>query len=310
MGKRVITVLGPRSPDELGITDGHNHVWITPQDLPAVDAPVLDQPDKILAELRAYRLAGGGSQLDCQPIGCGRDGRKLKWLAEESGVNIITNTGFHLQEYYPLEADIWQMNTDQATKMFLDEIKYGLIETRGDNLPVFPGFIKIAVRESLEESPLQLVEAAVQASLHSGYLIEMHTQKGQSVEDFVKFISRLGLPAERLVICHIDKRPDVGLHQELASARYLLEYDTFFRPKYEPEKYLWPLIETMVAKGYDQNLVLATDLADGSMWEKFGGSPGIVSFVNVVKKRLEEMAFNPDTIQAMVGGNISRSLAI
>jgi phosphotriesterase-related protein len=310
MHKQVISVLGPVSPEVLGITDGHNHVWIAPQEVPASNPPVLDQPDKILAELKEFRKVGGSSQLDCQPVGCGRDGRKLKWLSEESGVHIVASTGFHLKEYYPLGSEIWQIDADQAAQFFIDEIEHGLIETRAEPQPAYPGFIKIAVRETLHESPLHLVEAAVQASLKSGYLIEMHTQKGQSVEDFLEFIEKLGLPNERLVICHIDKIPDLALHQELANAGYLLEYDTFFRPKYQPEKHLWPLIEEMVAKGFEKKLVLATDLADGSMWKEFGGSPGIGSFVTVVKTRLEQMAFDSNSIFDMLGGNIARRLAI
>lgn len=310
MSKQVITVLGPVSPEDLGITDGHNHVWIAPQEVPAANPPVLDKPGKILAELREYRRVGGSSQLDCQPVGCGRDGRKLKWLSQESGVHIVACTGFHLKEYYPPGADIWQMDADRAAQLFIDEIEHGLIETRTEPQPAYPGFLKIAVRETLQESPLDLVEAAVQTSLKSGCLIEMHTQKGQSVEDILNYIRDLGLPNERLVICHIDKRPDLVLHQELAEAGYLLEYDTFFRPKYQPEKHLWPLIEDMVASGYEKNLVLATDLADGSMWKEFGGNPGIGSFVTIVKMRLEEMAFNTESIFSMLGGNIARRLAI
>jgi phosphotriesterase-related protein len=310
MSGQVITVLGPVSPDELGITDGHNHVWIASHEVPAVNSPVLDQSDKILAELKGYHKVGGGSQLDCQPVGCGRDGRKLKWLSEGSDVHIVASTGFHLKEYYSAGAEIWQMDADQAARLFIDEIEHGLIETRAEPQLVYPGFIKIAVRESLRESPLHLVEAAVEASLESGYPIEMHTQKGQSVEDFLEFIGNLGLPNEKLVICHIDKRPDLALHQELAGAGYLLEYDTFFRPKYQPEKHLWPLIEDMVANGFEKHLVLATDLADGSMWKEFGGSPGICSFVTVIKTRLEEMAFDSKSILSMCGGNISRGLTI
>jgi phosphotriesterase-related protein len=310
MSEEVITVLGPVSPDELGITDGHNHVWIAPQEVPAGNPPVLDQPEEILAELKDYRREGGRSQLDCQPVGCGRDGRKLKWLSAESGVNIIACTGFHLREYYPVGADIWQMDTEQAAQLFIGEIEHGLIETRTEEQPAYPGFIKIAVRETLQDTPLNLVEAAVQASLESGYLIEIHTQKGKSVEDFLKFIRDLGLPNEKLVICHMDKRSDLALHQELANDGYLLEYDTFFRPKYQPEKHLWPLIEDMAAGGFEKKLVLATDLADGSMWKEFGGGPGIAGFVTVIKTRLEEMALGSEIISDMLGGNIARGLAI
>ncbi|KAA3644706.1 MAG: hypothetical protein DWQ07_14945 [Chloroflexi bacterium] len=310
MDKKVITVLGPVAPDEMGITDAHNHVWISPVNSPAADAPMLNQQDAILAELKDYREAGGGGQIDCQPFGCGRDGRKLRYLSEQSGVKIVANTGFHLQQYYPPDSAIWQMDTQRAADLFLSEIREGLTETREDEAPVFPGLIKIAVRESIEASPVHLIEAAVQASLESSLTIEMHTEKGQAVEDFVALFAKLRLPPERLVICHIDKRPDHGLHKELAQAGYMLEYDTFFRPKYAPENKLWALIDAMVEAGLGHALALATDLADGSLWARVGGGPGIAAFVTDVKQRLEELAYSEEYIQAMMGGNIANRLAV
>jgi predicted metal-dependent phosphotriesterase family hydrolase len=303
------TVLGPVAPAALGITDGHNHVWITRQNVRADDAPILDQQEDILAELVAYRQAGGRAQIDCQPVYAGRDGNMLRWLSERSGVHIVANTGFHLPQYYPEGAPIWTMTTDQAADFFLAEIREGLIETRETDFPVLPGFIKIAVPKSLVSSPKHLIEAVVQVSLITGYLIEMHTEKGQDIEAITAFITELGLPPDRLVICHMDKRPDFNLHRSLAERGFLLEYDTFFRSKYGPEANLWPLIEEMVDAGLAEKVVLATDLADNSLWA-FGGGPGISGFVRVIKQRLEEMTIEPSKIALMLGGNIGRQMAI
>lgn len=310
MDKQIITVLGAVAPNQMGITDAHSHIWISPVESLVEDAPVLNQQEAIIAELKNYRQAGGGGQIDCQPYGCGRDGRKLRLLAEQSGVKIVACTGFHLQQYYPLEVNIWQMSSDQAADFFLSEIREGLTETREKGPLIYPGFIKIAVRESVQDSPLHLVEAAVQASLESGMAIEMHTEQGQTVEDFISLFSKLGLSPDRLIICHIDKRPDHGLHLELAQDGYMLEYDTFFRPKYHPKDNLWPLIDTLVTAGFSNALALATDLADGSLWSKIGGGPGITAFVTKVVQRLETMAYSKQTIQAMNGGNIAARLAI
>ncbi len=310
MPSQIITVLGAVAPSEMGVTDAHNHIWISHVDCPAKNAPVLNQLDAILAELKDYRQAGGGGQIDCQPFGCGRDGRKLRALSEKSGVQIITNTGFHLQEYYPPEAAIWQLDGDQATDFFLEEIREGLAETRELEIPVYPGFIKIAVRDSLQDSPVHLIKAAAQASLESGFAIEIHTEKGQDIENFIKLFEKTGLSPERMVICHIDKRPDHGLHKELAQAGYMLEYDSFFRHKYAPEKNLWPLIDKMVNAGLGGSLALATDLADSSMWARIGGGVGITAFITKVKRRLEEEAYDTQIIQEMTGNNITARLAV
>lgn len=310
MEKQVVTVSGPVSPSEMGITDAHNHLWISPVACVAPDAPVLNQQELIASELKSFKQAGGSGQIDCQPYGCGRDGNKLRELSQASGVHVVANTGFHLREYYPADSNIWQLDETQAYEFFMVEINTGLTETRNGETPVFPGFIKIAVRESMTESPVHLIAAATRASLDSGLTIEMHTQKGQSVEEFVAYFEKQGLPPQHLVICHIDKRPDHGLHMELAQAGYMLEYDTFFRPKYKPEVNLWPLLEDMINHGMAGSLALATDMADPSMWAKIGGGVGISAFITGVKKHLVDLAFEEEIITALTGGNIVNRLAI
>ena len=309
MSKKVKTVLGEIESNELGITDAHNHLWISKQALEINTAPVLDQRDKINNELVAYRQLGGGSQVDCQPGGAGRDGNHLRFLSKASGVHIIACTGFHLKSYYPEGYKIWKMDIDQAVEYFLNEIQEGLEETRLTE-PVFPGFIKIAVGEMLHESPQDLMEAASLASKESGLLIEMHTEKGANVEEFLAFFEKLGLENSRLVICHIDKRPDLGLHIELAKAGYLLEYDTFFRPKYQPETNVWPLLSKMVKAGLSESIAVATDIADSSMWKSMGEGPGLEGFIEIIKNRMDVEFNDPVIIEQLMGGNISNRLAI
>jgi 5-phospho-D-xylono-1,4-lactonase len=78
----IITVLGPITHDQCGITDAHNHLWI--DSVPGGDpnAPVLVGNEKILKELIQYRQAGGFGVVDCQPGGCGRNGNRLSNFLE------------------------------------------------------------------------------------------------------------------------------------------------------------------------------------------------------------------------------------
>lgn len=59
MSNLVITVLGPVVPEEIGITDAYNRVWISPVECLSEDVPVLNQFDSIVAELTDYLQAGG-----------------------------------------------------------------------------------------------------------------------------------------------------------------------------------------------------------------------------------------------------------
>src|SRR5512133_2560801 len=92
---QVLSVTGPVDPVRLGVTDAHNHLWIDPVAGSAPGSPVLNNPAAILEELRAYRAAGGGAIVDCQPGGCGRNGAALFELSRDSGVTVVACTGFH-----------------------------------------------------------------------------------------------------------------------------------------------------------------------------------------------------------------------
>ncbi len=140
----VQTVRGPVAPEQLGITDAHNHLWIDPVPGAAPDSPVLNNREPILAELEDYRQAGGGAILDCQPGGCGRNGQKLLELSLASRVNVVACTGFHRQRYYPAGFWLWQASVEKAAGYFTQELTHGLQESMAAGRPVRAGFIKIA----------------------------------------------------------------------------------------------------------------------------------------------------------------------
>lgn len=310
MNELVMTVLGPVNAQDIGLCDAHNHVWIEP--VPGGDpaAPQLVQEEPLRAELRAYRAAGGSAIVDCQPgAACGRNGTVLARLAEASGVHIIASTGFHLRRYYPPGAPLWDMTAEAASDYFISEVRQGLSETRDADRVVLPGLIKIAGEAAMDANRRELLEAAAETSKQTGRAIEMHTEKGAAVEEYLHFFVEQGLPAEKLIFCHMDKRPDAALHAQLAAAGAMLEYDTFYRPKYNPEENAWPLVEKMVAAGYGQALALATDMAESSMWQQLGGQPGLTAYVTQIQPRLQQMGLPQETIRQLLGGNIVRRLA-
>lgn len=307
----ITTVLGPVPPQALGLTDAHSHLYIGRVSGGAADAPVLDDIDAVGRELAIYRTLGGGAIIDCQPgDACGRDGRVLRRLSAQTGIRVVAATGFHRRIYYPADTPLFDLAAAPAADHFRDEIRHGLPETRDGQPLVFPGFIKIAAEASLEASPPALFEAAAAVCRETGYAIEMHTERGAGVEAFLAFFAGQGVSPSRLVFCHVDKRPDFGLHRELAQAGVMLEYDTFYRPKYRPEETAWPLVREMVAAGLAGQLALATDMADPLLWAEIGGGPGLAGIFTTIKARLEQMGLAEPTIAGLLGGNIAGRLAV
>ena len=305
----VITVKGPVPYDQLGITDVHNHVWIEAVPGLVKGNPVLDKYELILKELLEYRQQGGGTILDCQPGGCGRNGSKLLELSQTSRVNILACTGFHRKKYYPQSYWLWDVSAQNISEYLCSELEQGLTETLDTPLSVRAGFIKIALESSWTECPQAALEGAALAAYKTKALLEIHTEKGLLAEKACVYFTDQGVLPNQLVICHMDKKPDFSLHRALASFGVLLEYDTFYRPKYNPVTNLWPLIEQMVGVGHADRIALATDMAESALYHQIGGGPGLVSLPGEIRDTLKQKGFPDDAIVQMVGGNIARRLA-
>ncbi len=305
----IMSVQGPISYEALGITDAHNHVWISR--VPGADpaSPVLDQAEPMVRELIEFREYGGTALLDCQPQGCGRDGTHLLALSRASDVMLIACTGFHRKKYYSQDHWLWKADEGQIAGFLCSELTQGLIETRASETPVFPGFVKVALEVAWADCPQAALAGAAEAARSAGCLMQIHTEKGALAERAAVFFTDRGVRPEQLVLCHMDKRPDFGLHQELARFGVLLEYDTFHRPKYKPEDNLWPLLEKILKAGLAERVALATDLAEATLYHFLGGGPGLASLPGQIANSLTEKGFPQTARQQLVGGNIARRLA-
>jgi predicted metal-dependent phosphotriesterase family hydrolase len=307
---KVVTVNGEFSPDEVGICDAHNHVWIDSVSGAAEGGPVLDYRLAILKELCDYRQAGGDALTDCQPGGCGRNGNRLLELSRASEVKIIACTGFHRARYYPEDYWLWRATPGEIADYLTGEIRVSLTETVEESAPVRAGFLKIACEAQLERTPQAPLEAAAVAAAETGSALEIHTEKGAAADKILEYFTGRGVSPARIILCHMDKRPDFALHCELAKSGALLEYDTFFRPKYDPEGNLWPLIEKMAGEGLGDHVALATDMAEAVLWKYLGGGPGLASFPRDIRRRLLQMGLEEKWIDQMMGKNIARRLAM
>ena len=306
---QVMAVGGPISPGSLDVIDAHNHLWIEAVGGASPDSPRLTEYDAILSELKEYAEAGGAAIVDCQPGGCGRNGTKLLQLSRESGVSVVAATGFHRRTYYPESWWMWEASSQAIARYFIDEVRAGLQETLELPEPIKAGFIKCACESTVGDTPEAPLEAAASAAAELGLCVEVHTEKGSDAEGILHFFVSRGVRAGQIVLCHMDKLPDFGLHRSLAQAGACLEYDTFYRPKYAPEKNVWSLIETMVQNGLDHSIALATDMAEASMWRHLGDGPGLTGLVKEIRPRLEDMRLGTPAIQNLIGGNIGRRLS-
>ena len=291
-------MLGPRDGGALRVVDAHAHVWISgaPE-----GAPRLDDEALALHELRELRASGGSALIDCQPGGCGRDGAVLRRLMEESGVAIVAVTGFHLRRYYPAGVGPW-VDPEHALDLFVSELTQGLREAPEARA----GLVKCAWTGSGGEERV-LLDAALGAARREGAPVLVHTERGRAVERFCELVADAGVAPGRVQLSHLDKRPDRALHLELARAGFVLGYDTFLRPSYEPEHGVWPLLRALVDEGLWRQATLGTDLVEHSRWHAAGG-PGLRALPLEIVERLRREGVEGAPLQALAGGNAIRLL--
>jgi len=317
----VQTVNGIREKDCLGIIDSHCHLWIEninsgykkkDSKFKVDNFSIMKEALEKFKNDDIYGIPNGYSTIiDCQPWGCGRNGNKLLELSKITGVNIISVTGFHKKEYYPSDSPIWKMSRKDAAKFFASEVENGLketLETNYQDRKIKVGAIKIAFTGNLKDQYRILTEAAIDASLMTGAPLIVHTDRGLGVEKLVSFFEKKEIHFSKIMLCHMDKRADIKLHKYLADKSIYLEYDTFDRSKYDPEKNVWPLLIEMVKEGYSSSLTIGSDLADNLSWKNISKKGGLAGFLKDIAERLASSGVDIADIENIIKKNAQNFL--
>jgi phosphotriesterase-related protein len=172
----IMTVRGPVPANESGQWLSHEHIlvdWIGADSSGyhrwVKDSVIL----RALPYLEEISQLGVGSFADCSPAFLGRDPFLLRELSEQSGIHILTNTGYYGavdNRFIPGYA--WEESAEDLARRWIDEFENGI-----DGSGVKPGFIKIGVREQgpLSDLHRKLITAAAITHKETGLPIKSHT---------------------------------------------------------------------------------------------------------------------------------------
>lgn len=275
--KVVRTVRGDISPQDLGWCQCHEHVFLADGPSRKVSGALyMDNYDKSLNEVILYKQAGGVSFVDAQPFGCGRMIEKLYKVSEESGVNIISCTGFHKTIF--LEDPEWLSNQSEQslTDIYMNEVKDG-VEIDDGNVSK-TGIIKCAAvpgEHNADKEYAKLFGAAANAAKQTNTPVLIHMDNNADAFPILKMFEEYAVTPNRLMFCHLDRaRPDYGYHEELAAAGAYLDYDTIHRLKYHDDDTELKLIAHMTERGFAGNLVLSLDTTNERL-KSYGADFGL-----------------------------------
>lgn len=301
--KKVRTVLGDISADQLGFTYSHEHLWACP---PAHqkdrDLEITDY-DKSVTELSYFKEAGGRTLVEASTLDYGRDGGKLKKMALESGINIVATTGFNKHVYYP----------DWVEKETIDEIKNHLVRdiTIGmDNTDAKSGFLKIGswynMIHPLEE---KTARAAARAHKETGAPIWIHTEAGTMGLEMLDILEEEGADLTKVAVGHSDRNADPYYHLKLAERGAYVQFDGPGKVKYYPDSTRVELIKNLLAHGYLNKLLISGDMGRKSYLQAFGGGPGFRYIITKFIPRLIDEGITKESIETIFIKNPAEWLA-
>lgn len=278
----VQTVLGEFPVRDLGACQAHEHLFLragTPSRLNA--DLLLDDYDKTLQELQAYRMAGGASLVDAQPVGCGRMPEWLERVSRDSGVSVIASTGFHRPFMYAADHWIHSASGEKISALFTQELQTGMYRDGDEAWPeqqglARAGLIKAAAGpEGISGRWGTLFEAAAEAARKTGVPVMCHTEGGRGGLGILRFFSDRGVPPQQLILCHLDRVPDnAAAMMEVAEAGAWLELDTIGRFKYHSDEAELEMIRHLHEHGCGERILLGLDTTRARM-RSYGGGIGL-----------------------------------
>jgi phosphotriesterase-related protein len=201
--KGIITVLGPLPAGEMGITLAHEHILV---DFIGADSTgphrwnKQEVVERVTPYLKEARDHGCRTFIDCSPTFLGKDPVLLRMLAEKTGLNIITNTGWYgaMDDLF-IPAFGHQMSAEEIAEVWIAEYRDGI-----EGTPVRPGFIKIGVDRSdtLSLMDEKLIRAAGIAHLETGLVIKSHTGPDAPAFEQLEILREMGVPPEAFIWTH------------------------------------------------------------------------------------------------------------
>ncbi|WP_096389750.1 phosphotriesterase family protein [Halopenitus persicus] len=332
----IVTVDGRIDPDSLGITMAHEHLFTdlsVTSDKVEFESPIdqrrsreplalenrwfvqqgggfhmapeqlfLDSLDDAIEEISKYYRHGGDSIVDVTPKHFGRDPEAVRAVMRETGVNLIHGTAYYTQASHPPELST--KTIDEIREEFVSDVRSGIGST-----DVRAGIIgELGVSGEIHEDEEKVLRAGARAALDTGAPVTVHPNGKSHRRDgtypssrwglkILDILEDEGLPAERVVIDHMDRAffEGTGLEyqKKIADRGGFIAYDEWgaernFTVDWIERDYARPSnlhraewISELVAEGYASHILFSHDRHRKSQLAKYGGR-GYFHIVNDV----------------------------
>lgn len=261
----IMTVLGPISPESLGTTLIHEHVFLDWSPAEEEDPWKWNSAEAfqfILPYLEEMKSHGVQSFLECTPKYIGRNPRLLKKLAESAELNILTNTGFYAaRNYQHIPEFARRASPDSLAQIWIKEFNEGIEKTG-----IRPGFIKIGLdykdKQQLTALDEKIVRAAAITHRETGLTIVAHSGTEAMALACLEVLESEGVAPGAFVWTHA-QNSQAGEHEHIASHGAWVSIDGMGSIRVDPdsgdtlqlERYVDYLVNLKQAGMLDKTLI-------------------------------------------------------
>jgi phosphotriesterase-related protein len=266
---QLITTLGPKSVDELGLILPHEHVFV---DLRTPDTPGQGEADaddvirQIGPEIERARAAGITALVECTPVGVGRRIDILEAVSKALDFPLIVPTGVYREPW--IRADKAALSEDALFDWMLAELT-----DRVEGTQTQAGWIKLSAGDDgLTTTETRVLRAAARAAKEANAVIGSHTLRGRVVRDQLAIIESVGYSPSRFIWIHTQAEPDFDLHLEMARRGVWVEYDWIGGEDQTDAAYI-DRLQRLIAAGFEAQLLISQDRGWYDPAQPGGGQP-------------------------------------
>ena len=307
----VMTVTGPMSADELGMTSIHEHIFCDlTRDVQGRDS-LLNNVELAYQELMRFKDAGGSTIIDQTTAGLrGHDNDLLpvnhaiavRQMAERTGLNIVLGAGWYRETYY--EQRLYRMKTDEIAEELVRDVEEGI-----DGTDVRAGVLGEIGAHFTWVSPVEerVFRAVARAHKKTGLTILTHAINSSVGLDQLDILEHEGVDLRRVICSHIASGPSHEYAVALArrGAYFSIEGIGSFRPRYQEN--VIQRILYVVEEGYIDHMMLSHDVCMQFMYTANGG--GGYDYISTTwLPLLKERGLSDEQLHRMMVDNPRRAL--
>lgn len=298
MEKLIIeSIFGEYECREGDIWDAHHHLWGRMHCLLNEDPDlILEDEDASEKELNYFYEAGGRVIAEFTPLDYHRNPEVYLRLSRRTGVTVIMCTGLYhspgVEEYIE-----WR-GRENIRKQLIHEALYGEERTGAK-----PAFYKCGTSlDRITDAEEVAIDLIAEAHNETGLPIATHTQRGKHALQQLDMFKARGVDLRNVLISHLDMIPDLtaDVFLPVLDQGASISLDQLGKTKYGSADNKISVISRLIEKGYEKQIICATDIGRQSCLRVNGGEPGLDYIPGVFRYKLKEAGFSDARVRQLL----------